>query len=273
MWFYVRSVLVWGWMVVLSFAWIPMTLLFSLTIPFDRRRRLLLWESHLWCRTVARTFPTWRIQMTGLEHIEPGRHYVVMANHSSLTDILLLSRLPLYFRWVSKREIFLVPIFGWQMWVFGHLSVKRGDRGSVERFLRAARRTLESGLSILIFPEGTRSRTGELGSFKPGGFQLASETGTAILPVVVGGSGNVLPKGSLVLRDLSYPCVRVLAPIPVERGEDPAALARRVRDAMLGPHAQVQRESAELLAKWQAELGITSEESRPAERSAPPASP
>lgn len=270
---YVRSILTWGWMILLSVLWIPMTLLFSLTIPFDRRRRLLLWESHLWCRTVARTYPTWRIKLTGLEQIEPGRHYVVMSNHASLSDILLLSRLPLYFRWVSKREIFLVPIFGWQMWVFGHLSVKRGNRKSVARFLRATRRTLESGLSVLIFPEGTRSRTGELGSFRPGGFQLASDTGTPILPVVVGGSAAALPKNSWVMRDLTCPRVHVLPPIPVERGEDPAALARRVRDTMLGPHAQVQRESAELLAGWLAELGLTPQASRPAERSAPPAAP
>jgi 1-acyl-sn-glycerol-3-phosphate acyltransferase len=188
MWPPIRSAIVWLWMLALTLAFVPLTLLLSLTIPFDRRRRALLWQSHLWCRTIGRTYPTWRIKVVGRERIVPGQHYAVMSNHTSLSDILLLSFLPLQYRWVSKREIFLVPFFGWQMWVFGHLSVKRRDMGSVARFMSAARRTLESGLSILIFPEGTRSRTGKLGSFKPGGFQLASETGSPVLPVLSSGA-------------------------------------------------------------------------------------
>jgi 1-acyl-sn-glycerol-3-phosphate acyltransferase len=252
----VRAILVWLGMLLLTVAFAPLTLVLSLTIPFDRRRRVLLWESHLWCRTVGRCYPMWKLEFSGLEHVEPGRHYVVMSNHASFADILLLSFLPLHYRWVSKREIFLVPLFGWQMWVFGHLSVKRRDKRSVDRFMRAARRTLESGLSILVFPEGTRTRTGELGSFKPGGFQLASDTGTPVLPVVLGGSRDALPKQSWIPRRRTYPRVHVLPPIPVTRGEPPEEISARVRAAILEHLPRIQRESADLLAAWLARTGL-----------------
>ena len=263
MWPVVRALLVWIGMLLLTVAFVPLTLVLSLTIPFDRSRRALLWESHLWCRTVGRCYPMWKLKFTGLENVEPGRHYVVMSNHASFADILLLSFLPLYYRWVGKREIFLVPLFGWQMWVFGHLSVKRRDRRSVDRFLRAARRTLELGLSILIFPEGTRSRTGELGSFKPGGFQLASDTGTPVLPVVLGGSRDALPKQSWIPRMRTYPRMHVLPPIPVTKGEPPEEISARVHAAILEHLPRLQQESAELLAAWLAKKGVTNPQTVP----------
>jgi 1-acyl-sn-glycerol-3-phosphate acyltransferase len=204
------------------------------------------------------------VECSGFENIVPGRPYVVMSNHSSFADIIVLAFLPLLFRWVSKREIFYVPLFGWQMWVFGHLSLKRRNRRSIERFMRRARRTLESGLSILIFPEGTRSRTGQLGSFKPGGFQLASDTGTAVLPIVIGGTRDALPKSSWVMTIRSWARMHVCPPVEVARGEPPEAIAERVRTAILEHHERVQRESAERLAAWLERLGVRKNDRSPA---------
>lgn len=243
-------------MTVLALAFIPLTLVLVLSLPFDRRRRPLLWESRLWCQIIARSYPTWRVRVSGLENIRPGRHYVIMSNHQSLADILVLSYLPIHFRWVSKRGIFLVPIFGWQMWIFGHLSLKRGSGTSISRFMRRACRTLESGLSILIFPEGTRSRTGELGQFKPGGFQLASETGVAVLPVVIGGTRHALPKNSWIITERSWARMHVCPAVEVERGEGTEAISARVRAAMLEEHARVREEAAESLAGWLRRLGV-----------------
>ncbi|MDI7268818.1 MAG: lysophospholipid acyltransferase family protein [Myxococcota bacterium] len=245
----------WTFLALLTFALVPLTLALCVTIPFDRRRRPHLWESRLWCRTAARACPTWRVDVTGLENLQRGRHYVVMSNHESFADILLLSHLPILYRWVSKREVFLVPFFGWQMWVFGHLSVKRGSKTSVARFMTRARRTIEMGLSVLIFPEGTRSRTGDLGTFKPGGFQLASETGVAVLPVAIGGTRNALPKNTWVVRERAYARLHVCPPIDVVKGEAPEGISARVREAILAEHARVHREAGEGLARWLRESG------------------
>jgi 1-acyl-sn-glycerol-3-phosphate acyltransferase len=141
--------------------------------------------------------PVWRFSVDGQvpEDIS-HRGYVVIANHESTADPFLLSWLPWDMRWVAKEEIFRLPLIGLLMRLGGDIPLRRGARDSVETMMQECRRTLDGGLPIMMFPEGTRSPDGELLPFKDGAFSLAVETQTPILPVALAGTRNCRPKGS-----------------------------------------------------------------------------
>jgi 1-acyl-sn-glycerol-3-phosphate acyltransferase len=141
----------------------------------------------------------------------------MVANHLSLLDILVLFRLFRHFKWVSKIENFRVPFIGWNMSLNRYIPLRRGDRSSVVQMMDACEKTLAQGNSIMMFPEGTRSRTGELQPFKTGAFELALRTRRPILPIAIEGTSNALPKRGFVLRGRHPIRVTVLDPIPFER--------------------------------------------------------
>ena len=131
----------------------------------------------------------------------PSRASIYMANHQSQLDIpALILAMPTGFRIVAKRALLYVPIFGWALWLGGFTFIDRGDRPQAIRSLERAARKLRRGTSIVIFPEGTRSRDGRLLPFKKGGFVLALKAGVPIVPVSIRGGGAILPKGTLRLR-------------------------------------------------------------------------
>ena len=138
-----------------------------------------------------------------------------MANHLSLLDILVLFRLFKDFKWVSKAEIFKVPGIGWNMRWNKYIALKRGDRESIAEMMAASEATLRSGSSIMIFPEGTRSKTGELKDFKRGAFEMARDTDTAIVPIVIRGTSNALPKHGFILQGRHPISVTVLPEVPL----------------------------------------------------------
>lgn len=143
-----------------------------------------------------------RLDVRGFERIPTDETFVVMSNHRSLYDIpVLFQAFPRTLRMVTKAELFRVPVWGQAMRAAGFIEVDRKNRRRAIESLRAARATLDSGVNVWIAPEGTRSRTGELGRFKMGGFMLALETGRRIVPVVLRGTENILPAdGALVQR-------------------------------------------------------------------------
>lgn len=194
--------------------------------------RLESWAS----RVIANT--EMMISVSGREHIQPGwlgqgpKTYLVMSNHQSHYDVAVIYYvLGSKMRMVAKRELFNVPVFGTAMKAAGFISVDRGNNASAIASLEEARHALESGTPIWIAPEGTRSPTGELMPFKKGGFVIAVETGTPILPVSIAGTREVLPAHGRRSRAGVEVYVTIHPPVDPKRWADKDP--KQARDALL----------------------------------------
>ncbi len=211
------SVLFWLFLVSSSILLFPVgVLIWAMTAPFDRRLVLLHRFTCFWASLYTWFNPAWRVKVHGREKIDPDVTYVMVANHLSLLDILVLFRLFAHFKWVSKIENFRIPCVGWNMSLNRYIKLRRGDKASIMQMMRACRATLSEGNSIMMFPEGTRSPSGLMRSFKPGAFQLALESQAAILPIVLRGTSDALPKRGFVLQGRHAITVTVLDPLPHE---------------------------------------------------------
>ena len=212
------SLLFWVFIVVSSLVLFPVALvIWVVTASFDRRRTLLHRFTCFWASLYTWINPAWRVTIEGRERIRPGTTYVMVANHQSLLDILVLFRLFVHFKWVSKIEIFRVPCIGWNMSLNRYVKLRRGDAHSIEQMMRACERRLAEGSSVMMFPEGTRSVDGRLREFKHGAFTLAQRTGVALLPIVIEGTAQALPKRGFVLQGRHAIRIRVLDAIPPSR--------------------------------------------------------
>lgn len=201
-------------------------LLLLVSAPFDRNRVVPGRFLRIVGVLISKTFPPWRLRVEGRW---PGKGpYVVVANHQSILDILLLSRMPREMKWVAKEELFRIPWVGWMLRMSGDIAIRRGDAESGGEALARAKAYLGRGMSVMIFPEGTRSARGTLLPFKSGAFRLAIEAGVPVLPVAVHGTARGMPKGGPWVN----PCravARLLEPIDVS-GYSPEQ-AVRLRDA------------------------------------------
>jgi 1-acyl-sn-glycerol-3-phosphate acyltransferase len=147
----------------------------------------------VWAWCLCRANLTW-VRVRGREHAKPGQSYVIMSNHQSHFDVLAFyGHWGRQFRWIMKEELRKVPGLGWGCAAVGHIFVDRSDREKAIASMRAAGSRLEKGVSVMIFPEGSRSRDGRMQPFKKGGFMMALELGLPILPVSISGSRHVLP--------------------------------------------------------------------------------
>jgi len=206
-------------------------IIWVVTAPFDRRRRILHQFTCFWASLYTWLNPAWPVRVEGREKIRPGETYVMVANHLSLLDILVMFRLFTHFKWVSKTENFRVPCIGWNMRLNGYIELRRGNRASVVQMMKACRAALAEGNSIMMFPEGTRSPTGRLRSFKTGAFDIAKDARMPILPIALQGTHDALPKRGFVLRGRHPIRVTVLDPLPYASFADESSedLAARVR--------------------------------------------
>ncbi|CAG0972164.1 1-acyl-sn-glycerol-3-phosphate acyltransferase [Myxococcaceae bacterium] len=194
--------------------------IWALTLPFDGRLFLLHRFTCFWASLYTWTNPAWPVTVEGRERIRDDRAYVIVVNHQSLLDILVLFRLFRHFKWVSKVENFRIPCIGWNMTLNRYIELRRGDRESVIRMLAACEKTIADGSSIMMFPEGTRSVDGRLRPFKAGAFEIAKKTRVPIIPIVLTGTGDALPKRGFVLQGRHPIRLRVLEEIPYERFAD-----------------------------------------------------
>ncbi|MFZ5624339.1 MAG: lysophospholipid acyltransferase family protein [Gemmatimonadota bacterium] len=193
----VTLVSAWTWFVlaVCIVLWLPlMAVVRAVTQPFDRKLyavgRLFRWVGII----TGRACPLWRFSVEGIAHRDSSRACVVVSNHESFVDIFLISHLPWEMKWMFKQELFRIPVLGWLLRLSGDIPIIRGASRSAAKAMRTARDTLERGMSVMIFAEGTRSATGELLPFKDGAFRLAIDAGVPILPLAVTGTRHALNK-------------------------------------------------------------------------------
>ncbi len=211
------SLLFWGFIVVSSILLFPVSVfLYLVTVPFDRRRFVLHKFTSFWASLYTWLNPVWNVRVVGREKLHESGPTVLVANHLSLVDILVLFRLQSHFRWVSKVENFRVPCVGWNMRLCGYIPLRRGDAKSIQAMMRQCDRAIADGNSILMFPEGTRSSSGRLRSFKPGAFQIAARNGIPIQPIIIRGTAEALPKRGFVLRGRHAISIEVLDVIPAD---------------------------------------------------------
>jgi 1-acyl-sn-glycerol-3-phosphate acyltransferase len=211
----------------------------AVTAPFDRRLRALHLYACAWASLYTYVFPYWTVQVRDRERIVDGATYVLVANHQSLLDILVLFRLYKHFKWVSKSEIFRVPFVGWNMTLNRYIKIRRGDRSDAHRMMAACGEALDGGSSIMIFPEGTRSPTGAIREFRHGAFTLAHRHRVPVLPIVVDGTLDALPKYGMTLRNRADIVIQVLEPIAIEPFADAESLRDHVHDVMTAALARL----------------------------------
>lgn len=175
-----------------------LTVVFGL---FDPNGKHVYRISQFWAWSILRAGGV-ALRVEGLERLDPDRQYVFMVNHQSNVDIPVLIRsFPMFqLRWMAKKELLWVPFFGWAMWASKHITVDRSNPSDALKSLQRAKARIAAGISVVVFPEGTRSRDGQLLPFKKGGFLLAAQAGAAIVPVTINGSGALLPAGAWRLQ-------------------------------------------------------------------------
>jgi 1-acyl-sn-glycerol-3-phosphate acyltransferase len=240
------SVPLWICTALVATLWVPLlALIYVVTVPFDPGR----YTVGRWFRRAAVTAvwlnPLWRFRTSGVRPADPRRPYIAVSNHESIVDIFLISHLPWEMKWVSKAEVGRLPVMGWSMRMAGDVLVQRDDRNSRYGSVQQIRDRLSKRVSVMIFPEGTRSKTGELLPFRNGAFKIAIDTGTPILPMALAGTAPALTKGSLVMGR-SRAEVRVLEPIETAgmTQSDLPALRDRVQQLIAATRDELRRELA-----------------------------
>ena len=219
------------------------------TRPFDSRR-LLSGRALRGVAKAAATFnPFWQFRVVGsLPEARPER-VVCVSNHLSYADIFLISHLPWEMKWLSKTSIFRIPCVGWGMWLVGDIGIDRASAHSARAALDQAARWLERRVPVMIFPEGTRSGTGELLPFKDGAFRLAIDASASVLPIAVWGTQTALPKhGWRPGRARGRVCVG--EPISTEgmTASDVRRLKELTRERIAELQARLRREAGESVA-------------------------
>jgi 1-acyl-sn-glycerol-3-phosphate acyltransferase len=205
------------------------------SFPFSPSGDAVIFLARLWSRLLLATA---RVRVTVTFHggaLAPDRPYVFAANHASSVDIwALFVALPVNFRFIAKKQLGHIPLFGWAMAAGRFIFIDRQNTAAAIRSIERAAERIRSGTSVAIFPEGTRTRDGTLGPFKKGGVRLAAEAGVPIVPIAIRGSREIMPRGSIFLRrgtvhvDVGEP----IATASIHSSADRTALVEKIRDAI-----------------------------------------
>ncbi len=222
-------------------------LIWVFTVCFDRRLVALHMFTSLWASVYLWVMPAWSVSSKGREKIKKGKTYIVVSNHQSQLDILIAFRLFFFFKWVSKAEVFRLPFIGWNMVLNRYIKLERGEKESIKQMMIACEKTISNGSSVYFFPEGSRSRSGIVKDFKTGAFVLAKKMKIPVLPIVINGSKNALPKHSLNFHGRHPIRIEVLDELPYESfaqlsAEDTAKKVRQIIVAHVDEHMKYERD-------------------------------
>jgi 1-acyl-sn-glycerol-3-phosphate acyltransferase len=251
----VRSILIWAAIVVITI--VSFALLIPIAFvawPFDPKKNAAHFVARTWARLLLRVNPACRITIEGEENLQEiggNGAAVLCANHQSMADIVGLYYLGYPFKWISKKEIAYVPIIGWAMILAGYIFLKRGDKESIKACMAKSHEWLGRGVSITMFPEGTRTFDGRLKSFKDGAFRMSADSGRPVVPVVLHGTKDLVQKGSWKFAARTRIVVRVGKPIPVNPGAAREEEISRLRDAT---RAWILKNMAEIAGTTEAAL-------------------
>lgn len=209
------SLYIWSFILVtLTPLFVLYMLIWLIVFPFDSEHAVTQYYTMLWTRLYLRCNPGWRLKVEG--KAAQNQSCIFVANHQSVIDIALLMQLNVNFRWVSKIELSRVPFVGWVIRMNGHILVKRGDKRSVAMMAESCSDALKKGISVFMFPEGTRTTDGNIQPFKEGAFILAKTDHVPIIPVVIDGAGEALPRHGFWFQPRQTFTVRILEEIQIE---------------------------------------------------------
>ncbi len=191
-----------------------------------------------WCMMYAS--PGWKKTMTGLEKYDRSKPTVFISNHQSFLDMSFLFMLPWQMKWVTKRSLMMIPVMGWLAWFTGHLAIDRKSKGALRKLDRLVQ-PIKDLVPVMIFPEGTRSKDGEIGAFKNGAFILAKEHGFQIQPVVINGGHEALKSGGKTFSYKANFRLSVLDPIDTTKFDDLKELREYSRDLIVDELARMRK--------------------------------
>ena len=223
--YYIVVAIAWTVLYVLSF--------FALVIcfPFDKKRAVVHRISRWLTYTVFMFSPGMRRVVEGMENIDPNKAYVMVLNHQSMVDILSIYNLPLVFKWVSKREVYRIPLVGRLLLMHGDIVINRASAKEAMQLVHSkGMEWLKKGASVSIFPEGTRSKDGEIHNFKAGAFILAKDAGVPIHPIVLDGTSSLVRNGWM-MNWKNKITIKVLPEIPAEEVAE-----RSIKEVMAQVH-------------------------------------
>lgn len=215
MYLIITSLLVWIFALLIGAILFPLAfIIWIISYPFDKRLKALHLFSCFWASVYTWMNPLWKTTITGKEKIDRNNTYVMVCNHQSLLDILVLYRLFVHFKWVSKKELFKFPVMGWNMILNQYIAVDRASKKSHLHMIKQCEKTLQNKNSIMIFPEGTRSSDHQIHAFKDGAFRIAQAAKVDILPIILSGTSDSLPKSGFIMKKSQNIQIKILDPIP-----------------------------------------------------------
>ncbi len=231
----ILSSALWAVSSILTFTLFLAMLFFTIVLyPFDKQRRVPHAQCFWWSDMIIALNPYWKVKIEGLENIDHKKTYVIIANHQSLADIAVMYQTKMQFKWVAKASLFAIPVLGWSMSLGKHIKLERGSFSSIKHIYKEAAAWLRGGMSVLFFPEGTRSETGDLKDFQNGAFKLAIREKVQVLPIAIRGTAGAISKGNWLFTSKVPVSLKVLPSIDASEFHisDFAALRNRAREAI-----------------------------------------
>lgn len=218
------------------------TTVFLVTFLFDPYRKIPNKVLSYMARAMMHASPGWKKEIKGIQNYTAGEPTVFVANHQSFLDMALIFTLPWQMKWVTKRSLMMIPVMGWLAWFTGHLAIDRKKSREAIKKLDNLIPPLKDNIPVMIFPEGTRSKDGELKSFKNGAFLLALENGFKIQPVVIDGGFRALKSGGKTFAANVNFKLSVLETVDTSAFSDLKTLKEHVR-RLMGKELELMRAS------------------------------